>query len=92
VAQLNDGQALVTLDEQGKLMGVDDLPPAYQAKADEIARARRAYASSPLTLGLSYAQAGLLDEAERELHALHRANPNSAVVRRWLADVRATRR
>jgi len=75
-------------------------PPAPQAKfrildqvkANELAQARRAYASSHLTLGLLYAQAGLLDEAEQELSALQKANSNSAIVRRLLASVQAMRR
>jgi hypothetical protein len=62
-----------------------------QAKVNELVQARRSYASSHLTLGLLYAQAGLLDEAERELRALQKANPNSAIVRRLLANVRALR-
>jgi anti-sigma factor RsiW len=71
-------------------------PPTPQAKfrimdeatADELAKARRAYASSHLTLGLLYAQAGLLDEAERELQALLKNNPDSALGRRLLRQVR----
>jgi hypothetical protein len=74
-------------------------PPAPQANfrildqttANEIAHARRAYASSHLTLGLLYAQAGLLDEAEGELRALQKSNPTSPLVRRWLANVQAMR-
>jgi hypothetical protein len=75
-------------------------PPAPQARfrvldqeqASEITRASRAYGSSHLTLGLLYARAGLLDEAEQELRALLKANPNSALVRRLLAQVQALRR
>jgi hypothetical protein len=71
-------------------------PPAPQAKfrildearADELAQARRAYASSHLTLGLLYAEAGLLDEAELEFNALLKANPNSALARRLLRQAR----
>jgi hypothetical protein len=63
-----------------------------QAKANELAQARRAYASSHLTLAVLYSQTGLLDEAERELRALLEANPNSAIVRQLLANVRAMRR
>jgi hypothetical protein len=62
-----------------------------QAKVSEIAQARRAYASSHLTLGLLYAQAGLLDDAEQEFRALQKANPDSAVVRRLLSQVRRLR-
>jgi putative zinc finger protein len=75
-------------------------PPAPQARfrildqtaAYEIASARRDYASSHLLLGLLYARAGLLDEAERELRALQKANPDVKIVRRLLANVRALRR
>lgn len=62
-----------------------------KASANELAQARRDYASSHLALALLYAQAGLLDEAERESRALQKANPNSAIVHRLLADVRTLR-
>ena len=75
-------------------------PPAPQAKfrvldrakADELARARRAYPSSHLTLALLYADAGLLKEAEQELRLLQRANPDSEVARGLLRQVQALRR
>jgi hypothetical protein len=75
-------------------------PPAPPAKfrildqtlANEIVQARRAYASSHLTMALVYTQAGLLDDAEREFRALQRANPNSMISRRLLADIQAMRR
>ncbi|HEV2800060.1 MAG TPA: zf-HC2 domain-containing protein [Pyrinomonadaceae bacterium] len=75
-------------------------PPAPQArfrvldraKANELTRARRAYPSSHLTLGLLYAEAGLLDEAERELRLLQKANPGSQLARRLIEQVRALRR
>jgi hypothetical protein len=60
--------------------------------ANEIVQARRAYASSHLTMALLYTQAGLLDEAEREFRALQRANPNSTISSRLLADLEAMRR
>jgi hypothetical protein len=71
-------------------------PPAPQAKfrildearADELAKARRAYGSSRLTQGLLYAQAGLLDEAELEFQALLKANPDSSLAQRLLRQVR----
>jgi hypothetical protein len=70
--------------------------PAPQAKfrildettADELAKARRAYASSRLTLGLLYARAGMLDEAEQEFQALLKNNPDSAFARRLLKQIR----
>jgi len=63
-----------------------------QAKVNELARARRAYGSSHLTLGLLYAEAGLLKEAETEFRALRRANPNSELARSLLRQVQALRR
>jgi hypothetical protein len=62
-----------------------------EAKANELERTRRAYASSHLLLGLLYAQAGLLDEAEAEFQALQKANPNSAIADQLLQQVRADR-
>jgi hypothetical protein len=72
-------------------------PPAAfrvlsQAKASELTQARRAYASSHLTLGLLYAQAGLLEEAETEFRALQKANPNSEVASRLLRNVQRLKR
>lgn len=71
-------------------------PPAPQAKfrvidqtkANELAKAKRAFGSSHLTLGLLYAEAGLLREAEREFRLLQKANPQSEIVRRLLRQVR----
>lgn len=75
-------------------------PPAPQArfrildlaKATELARAKRDYGSSHLALGLLYAEAGLLKEAEQELRALQKANPDSEIVRTLLNQVQALRR
>ena len=75
-------------------------PPAPQAKfrvldqarANEIAQAKRAYGSSHLTLGLLYADAGLLREAEQEFRLLRRANPNSEIARKLLRQVQEIRK
>jgi hypothetical protein len=75
-------------------------PPAPQAKfrildqtlANEIVQAQRAYTSSHLTLALIYTKAGLIDEAKQEFRRLQRANPNSTILRRMLADLKAMRR
>jgi hypothetical protein len=76
------------------------VPPAPEAKfkvldrarANELNRARRAYSGSHLTLGVLYAQAGLLVDAEREFSALVQANPQSTVAHNLLRDVRTARR
>ena len=63
-----------------------------QAKANELAKAKRAYPSSHLTLGLLYAEAGLLNEAEREFRLLQKANPGSEIARNLLRQIQALRR
>jgi hypothetical protein len=89
VKAVKDGQELTS-----------PLPPAPQAKfrildqakASELAKAKRAYASSHLALGLLYAEAGLMHEAEREFRLLQKANPSSELARALLSQVRALRR
>ena len=58
---------------------------------DELSRLERAGARSHLALGVLYARAGLLEQAERELRALARANPQSVEARRLLNSMRAAR-
>jgi hypothetical protein len=59
---------------------------------NKLAQARRTYGSSHLTMGLLYAQAGLLAEAEREFRTLQKANQDSAIARQLLRRIRAMRR
>ena len=74
-------------------------PPAPQARfrvldqgrANELLKAKRAYPSSHLTLGLLYAEAGLLKEAEMELRLLQKANPESDLVRSLVRQVQTLR-
>jgi hypothetical protein len=88
VKAIKDGRTVVTPS-----------PPAPSAKflvlgraeSDELSRARRDYGSSHLTLGLLYARSGLLDDAERELRALQRINPNSELARQLLKQIRELR-
>jgi|SRR5262245_528506 len=63
-----------------------------RAKANELTEAKNAAAGSHLTLGILYAQAGLLDDAEREFRLLLRANPQSTLAENLLRSVRARRR
>jgi hypothetical protein len=78
---------------------VSPRPPAPQAKfrildeakANDLEQARQDYASSHLLLGLLYAQAGLLDEAEEEFRALQKANSKSTIADRLLQQVRSHR-
>jgi hypothetical protein len=60
-----------------------------QAKFVELERVKRSYSNSHLLLGILYAQAGLLDDAEREFRALLAANPKSTLAQKLLRNVRA---
>ncbi len=59
--------------------------------AADIDAARRTSGSSHLLLGIAYANAGMLAEAEREFQALLQRNPGSDVARRLLQRVRSAR-
>lgn len=71
-------------------------PPAPAARfsvvgAADAARLTRAPASH-LVRGVLYANAGLLDESERELKALRDQNPESELVRRFIDQLAQARR
>jgi hypothetical protein len=90
-------QVRAVKDGQEFISPLTPAPPAKfrildRARANELTRARSVYASSHLTLALLYAQAGLLDEAENEFRELQKANPDSAIPRRLLDNLRAMRR
>ncbi|NOT58811.1 MAG: zf-HC2 domain-containing protein [Acidobacteria bacterium] len=63
-----------------------------QKEFAEIQDARHRFGSSHLLLGQLYAEAGLLDEAEREFRALQKANPASPIPKQLLAELRKLRR
>ncbi len=96
---LKRGRIYAWLVKTSKNGRIEVSPPAQearfrildQARADELSAARRDYGSSHLALGLLYAQAGVLDEAEREFSALQRANPKSEIVNRLLMRIRKMR-
>ena len=74
-------------------------PPASEARfkvleqttAAELERARQQYAGSNLILGVLHAQAGLLDQAERDFQTLADQNPQSLVAKKLLQSVRSLR-
>ncbi|MBC7909194.1 MAG: zf-HC2 domain-containing protein [Pyrinomonadaceae bacterium] len=76
------------------------LPPAPEAKfktldqrrANQVQQAQKNYSNSRLTMGVLYAQAGMLDEAEHEFYMLVVANPKSEVARKLLNNVRAAKK
>jgi len=59
------------------------------AKAEELAEVRRSHGDSHLVLGLTYADAGMLDESQQEFRKLLAANPDSAIVKSLLRSVEA---
>jgi len=61
---------------------------AGREEIEALSRAERAVPRSHLLLGILYARAGALDEADRELQALADANPRSAVARRLQQSVK----
>jgi Putative zinc-finger len=96
---LKRGRVYAWLVKSTKDGRVEVSPPAQearfrildQARVDELSAARRDYGSSHLVLGLLYAQAGVLDEAEREFSALQRANPKSEIINGLLMRIRKMR-
>jgi hypothetical protein len=96
---LKRGRIYAWLVKTSKNGRVEVSPPAQEARfrildharADELTAARRDYGSSHLVLGLLYAQAGVLDEAEQEFRVLKRANPKSEIVDRLLTRIRRMR-
>jgi anti-sigma factor RsiW len=62
-----------------------------KATADEVLKSRQDYRDSHLISGMIYAQAGLLDEAEREFELLVHANPKSAVAHKLLRNLKSLR-
>jgi len=73
--------------------------PAPQAKfkvldratAELLLKAERAYPDSHLTLGVLYAEAGLLDDAEQQLRLFISNNPRNDVAQKLLQNVTAMR-
>jgi hypothetical protein len=61
-------------------------------KAAELERLEKTHTNSHLALGVLYAQAGLLNDAEREFSSLLKENPQSPVAQELLRSVRAARR
>lgn len=57
-------------------------------RLDEISRTRKEYPDSHLLTGLLYAEAGLLDEAEREFQILARRNPKSPIAQKLLRAIK----
>jgi hypothetical protein len=73
--------------------------PAPQAKfkvldratAEVLLKAERAYPESHLTLGVLYAEAGLLDDAEQQLRLFISNNPRNDIAQKLLQNVTAMR-
>jgi hypothetical protein len=79
-------QAPVAPDPVAKFQTIDPVGEAMVAKAE------REHAKDPLLLALTYAEAGLMRDAERMLTALREQNPDSLVVWKLQERLRAARR
>jgi anti-sigma factor RsiW len=74
-------------------------PPSPEARfrvlarneATDLENAKRIHAGSHLAMGVLYLKYGLIDQAESELEALVRANPNSPVAAQLLTNLRSVR-
>ena len=89
VTAFKDGQEIVsprTPAPQARFMILD------QARAEELRQVERAFPNYHLGLGILYARAGLLDEAEREFQAELKASSNTTVARKLLESVRSMRK
>ena len=89
VTAYKDGQAITS--------PVMPAPPAKfvvldQANNEELNRVRRSLPNYHLGLGVLYARAGLLDQAQREFQAELKSNPRSTVARRLLQSLRDMKR
>lgn len=65
VAQLNDGAGVVSVDQQGKLSGVETLPPAYQELVRKTLTSQRIERSSQLQ-GLTRPSSSLMGANEQQ--------------------------
>jgi anti-sigma factor RsiW len=89
---------IVTAIKEGKEVK-SPVAPAPEARfkileketATEVLKTRQDYRDSHLISGLVCAQAGLLDEAEREFDLLVRENPKSPVANKLLRSVKSLR-
>ena len=88
----------VTAVKDGKEISVPT-PPAPEARfrvldsanLAELEEASRDNGNSHLLLGVLYAKAGLLDDAEREFQSLANANAESAAARKLLSSLKSLR-
>jgi len=87
VAAIKDGHEIISPSPWEQRAKFKILGPKTWA---ELIKAESTYQGSHLVLGALYAQAGLLDDARREIRALERANPNSAVARALLRSIHPT--
>jgi len=82
-----DGKEIVSPGAAAPAMKFQVLSANDLQKLDQLKRTR-----SHLVLGVFYAKVGLLAEAERELGALVRLNPNLQVAKQLLRSAQSTRR
>jgi len=84
VAAIKDGEEIKSPRPPPQLMRFKVLE---REKAESLEQAKRTSGDSHLVLGTLYAQAGMLEEAQREFKSLVEANPKSIVAQKLLHSV-----
>jgi hypothetical protein len=84
VAAIKDGEEIKSPRPPAQLMRFKVLE---REKAESLEQAKRTSGDSHLVLGTLYAQAGMLEEAQREFKSLVEANPKSIVAQKLLHSV-----
>jgi hypothetical protein len=88
-ATTSDGQQVVA---PSPAAGRAKFKVLEQSSLERIALAKQSGSNSHLLMGVLYAEAGLVSDAEREFNALLAANPNSSTARKLLQSVRQAKR
>lgn len=88
VAMLTDGSELSAPGASAPEARFKIIEPE---RAERVKRLAARHSRSPLTLGVLFAQEGLIDDAERQFELLVKKNPRSEVARKLLQSVRGLR-
>lgn len=86
VKAVQNGSAVETAPEGGARFRIVDADRAAQ-----IIDAQKTFSDQPMALGILYAQAGMLDDAERALQKARKEDPRNELVPKLLADVKTVR-
>jgi hypothetical protein len=86
VKAMVNGSVLETAPDGGARFRILDAD-----RADQIRDAQKTFADQPMALGILYAQAGMLDDAERAFTQARRQDPQNELVPKLMTDLKAVR-